>query len=107
MPRRSLLVLVNAVFGHIPQPRDAHIREIWRVLAPRGKLLVNETPNKYLPVDFHTLHLPLTNSLPSPVAHRVVTSRSIAPCLRSGIRRELSSPAPRPGRRQRYFSTLL
>jgi len=50
-----------------------HIREIWRVLAPRGKLLVNETPNKYLPVDFHTLHLPLTNWLPSPVAHRVGT----------------------------------
>ena len=62
-------VLCNAVLEHIPQPRDAHIREMWRVLAPGGVLIVNETPNKYLPVDFHTLHLPLTNWLPSRIAH--------------------------------------
>jgi ubiquinone/menaquinone biosynthesis C-methylase UbiE len=64
-------VLCNAVLEHIPQPRDAHIREMWRVLRPGGVLIVNETPNKYLPVDFHTLHLPLTNWLPSRVAHRI------------------------------------
>jgi len=64
-------VLCNAVLEHIPQPRGAHIREMWRVLAPGGVLIVNETPNKYLPWDYHTLKLPLTNWLPSRVAHRI------------------------------------
>lgn len=62
-------ILANAVFEHIPQPRTAYVRELWRVLAPGGTLLINETPNKYLPFDFHTLHLPLTNWLPSSVAY--------------------------------------
>jgi 2-polyprenyl-3-methyl-5-hydroxy-6-metoxy-1,4-benzoquinol methylase len=64
-------IFVNAVFEHIPQPRAAYIRELWRVLAPGGTLLIRETPNKYLPVDFHTLHLPFTNWLPSSLAHRI------------------------------------
>jgi len=67
------VILCNALFEHIPQPRAAWIQEVWRMLAPGGVLLVNETPNKYLPFDFHTLHLPLTNWLPSPVAHWVGT----------------------------------
>jgi 2-polyprenyl-3-methyl-5-hydroxy-6-metoxy-1,4-benzoquinol methylase len=67
------LVLVNAVLEHIPQPRTEYIREMWRVLTPGGTLIVNETPNKYLPIDFHTLNLPLTNWLPSSLAHRVGT----------------------------------
>ena len=62
-------ILANAVLEHIPQSRTAYIRELWRVLAPGGVLLINETPNKYLPADFHTLHLPLTNWLPSTFAH--------------------------------------
>jgi SAM-dependent methyltransferase len=66
-------ILANAVFEHIPQPRAAYIRELWRVLAPGGSLLIRETPNKYLPADFHTLHLPLTNWLPSSLAHRIGT----------------------------------
>jgi SAM-dependent methyltransferase len=50
-------VLANAVLEHIPQPRGAYIRELWRVLAPGGHLIVSETPNKYLPLDYHTTHL--------------------------------------------------
>jgi len=65
------VVLCNALFEHIPQPRTAWIQEVWRLVRPGGVLLVNETPNKYLPADFHTLHLPLTNWLPSSVAHRI------------------------------------
>lgn len=65
------VVLCNALFEHIPQPRTAWIEEVWRMVTPGGVLLVNETPNKYLPVDFHTLHLPLTNWLPSSLAHWV------------------------------------
>ena len=37
----------NAVLEHIPQPRAAYVRELWRVLSPGGILFVNETPNKY------------------------------------------------------------
>jgi hypothetical protein len=33
--------------------------------------MVRETPNKYLPADFHTLFLPFTNWLPSSLAHRI------------------------------------
>jgi SAM-dependent methyltransferase len=47
-------VLVNAVFEHIPQPRDRYIAEVWRCVATGGYLFVNETPNKYFPIDLHT-----------------------------------------------------
>lgn len=64
-------ILCNAVFEHIPQPRDAYVREIWRLLKRGGVVIINETPNKYLPADFHTLHLPVTNWLPRRLAHRI------------------------------------
>lgn len=66
---RFSAVVCNAVFEHVPQPRKAWIAETWRMVQRGGVLIVNETPNKYLPVDYHTLHLPLTNWLPSRLAH--------------------------------------
>lgn len=48
------LVVANAVLEHIPQPRAAYIREMWRMLRTAGVLFVNETPNKYVPRDRHT-----------------------------------------------------
>jgi len=48
------VVFANAVLEHIPQPRAPYISEMWRVLKPSGHLIINETPNKYLPIDFHT-----------------------------------------------------
>lgn len=62
-------VLCNAVLEHVPQPRDAHVREMWRLVRPGGVLIVNETPNKYLPWDYHTTKLPIINWLPSRLAH--------------------------------------
>src|SRR6058998_3901430 len=64
------VVIANAVLEHIPQPRGAYIAEMWRVLAPGGHLIINETPNKYLPVDFHTTKLALVPWLPSGLARR-------------------------------------
>jgi SAM-dependent methyltransferase len=64
------MVLVNAVLEHIPQPRGEYIREIWRVLRPGGYLMVNETPNKYLPRDVHTTGLWWVPWLPKRVARR-------------------------------------
>lgn len=48
------VVIANAVLEHIPSPRAPYIQEMWRVLVPSGHLIINETPNKYLPIDFHT-----------------------------------------------------
>lgn len=64
------LVLCNAVLEHVPQPRDAHIREMWRLLRAGGTLFINETPNKYLPWDFHTTRLWWVPWLPSRLARR-------------------------------------
>ena len=63
-------VLANAVFEHIPQPRRAYFREVWRVLAPSGHLIINETPNKYFPKDKHTTRLWFVPWLPCSAARR-------------------------------------
>jgi len=64
------VVLANAVFEHIPQPRHEYLREVWRLLKPGGLLIINETPNKYLPKDIHTTGLWFLNWLPREVARR-------------------------------------
>lgn len=63
-------VLANAVFEHIPQPRDRYLTELWRVLAPGGHLLINETPNKYFPKEKHTTKLWFNHWLPKENAYR-------------------------------------
>lgn len=73
------MVLVNAVLEHIPQPREAYIREIWRVLRPGGHLIVNETPNRYLPKDVHTTGLWFIPWLPSGIAHAYAKARGRYP----------------------------
>lgn len=69
------LVLVNAVLEHIPIPRAEYIRELWRVLRPGGHLLVNETPNKYLPRDAHTTGLWWVPWMPRGLARRYAVRR--------------------------------
>jgi SAM-dependent methyltransferase len=70
-PSRSLrVVLANAVLEHIPQPRAPYIRELWRLVGVGGQLIVSETPNKYLPLDFHTTGFWGIPWLPKSIAHR-------------------------------------
>lgn len=65
------VVLANAVLEHIRPPRSLYVRELWRVLATGGYLIINESPNKYLPVDFHTTGgLWLVPWMPSGLAQR-------------------------------------
>ena len=64
------VVLVNAVVEHIPQPRDAWLREMWRVLASGGYILIQETPNKYVPFEAHTTKLWFNHWLPKQMAYR-------------------------------------
>lgn len=63
-------ILANAVIEHIPQPRGEFMKEIWRVLAPGGHLVINETPNKYLPLERHTTGLWFNHWLPERTAYR-------------------------------------
>lgn len=69
------LVLANAVFEHIPQPRAEHLCELWRVVAPGGHLIINETPNTWYPRDLHTTGLWGNQWLPSAVAYRRAVRR--------------------------------
>jgi ubiquinone/menaquinone biosynthesis C-methylase UbiE len=69
------VVIANAVLEHIPQPRREHIKEMWRLVRRGGHLIVNETPNKYLPLDFHTTHLWLIPWMPKEMARRYSTWR--------------------------------
>lgn len=64
------VVLANAVLEHIPQPRERYIWEIWRLIKRGGHLIVNETPNKYIPKDFHTTGLWLVPWIPKQMACR-------------------------------------
>ena len=68
-------VIANAVLEHIPQPRDAYILEMWRVLRPGCVLVINETPNKYVPYESHTTKLWFNHWLPREVAHRRAVRR--------------------------------
>ena len=73
-------ILANGVLEHIPQPRDPYIRELWRVLAPNGHLMINETPNKYFPKEIHTTSLWFNHWLPRRLAHqRAVRARRFDP----------------------------
>jgi len=68
-------ILANGVLEHIPQPRDPYIRELWRILAPDGHLMVSETPNKYFPKEIHTTSLWFNHWLPRSLAHRRAVRR--------------------------------
>ena len=62
-------ILANAVLEHIPQPRDAYILELWRLVSEGGYLMINETPNKYFPKEVHTTGLWWNHWLPRSLAH--------------------------------------
>lgn len=65
------VVTAIAVFEHIPQPRAEYIAEVWREVARGGILIVSETPNKYIPWDYHTTKLPLMDWLPKRLARSI------------------------------------
>jgi SAM-dependent methyltransferase len=69
------VVLANAVLEHIPPPRAEYIREMWRLVKRGGHLIVNETPNKYLPRDFHTTGLWLVPWMPQRLARQYAVWR--------------------------------
>src|SRR5207244_1847410 len=48
----------------------AQVDEYYRVLAPGGHLAILDTPNRFFPVETHSVGLPFVQWLPSPLAYR-------------------------------------
>ncbi|HEV8584472.1 MAG TPA: class I SAM-dependent methyltransferase [Methylomirabilota bacterium] len=65
------LVLALGVVEHLPErDRRAQVDEYWRVLAPGGHLAVLDTPNRWFPLETHSVGLPLVQWLPPYAAWR-------------------------------------
>jgi 2-polyprenyl-3-methyl-5-hydroxy-6-metoxy-1,4-benzoquinol methylase len=63
------LVVAMGVVEHLPaRHRRAHVDEYWRVLAPGGHLAVLDTPNRWFPLETHSVGLPLVQWLPPRLA---------------------------------------
>ena len=63
------LVLALGVIEHLPaRHRRAQVDEYWRVLAPDGHLAVLDTPNRWFPLETHSVGLPLVQWLPPRLA---------------------------------------
>jgi 2-polyprenyl-3-methyl-5-hydroxy-6-metoxy-1,4-benzoquinol methylase len=88
-------ILMSAVFEHLlPQERKILMPVLWDALKPGGILFINETPNRFFPIELHTSGLPMLNYLPKSVAmayarrfsSRVDVDASWDLMLREGIR---------------------
>ena len=65
------LVVAVGVIEHLPAcKRRAQVDEYYRVLAPGGHVAILDTPNRWFPLETHSVGLPLVQWLPAPVAYR-------------------------------------
>ena len=64
------LVLAIGVVEHLPRERRAHVDEYYRLLAPGGHIAILDTPNRWFPLETHSIGLPLVQWLPPWLAHR-------------------------------------
>jgi SAM-dependent methyltransferase len=65
------LVLAIGVVEHLPaRHRRAQVDEYYRVLAPRGHIAILDTPNRYFPLETHSVGLPFVQWLPPALAYR-------------------------------------
>ena len=65
------LVLAVGVVEHLPaRNRRAQVDEYYRVLAPGGHIAVLDTPNRWFPLESHSVGLPLVQWLPPRLAWR-------------------------------------
>ena len=63
------LVLVVGVVEHLPlRSRRAQVDEYYRVLAPGGHIAILDTPNRWFPLETHSVGLPLVQWLPPRMA---------------------------------------
>jgi SAM-dependent methyltransferase len=65
------LVLAVGVIEHLPARwRRAQVDEYYRVLAPGGHIAILDTPNRWFPLETHSVGLPLVQWLPPRLAWR-------------------------------------
>ena len=65
------LVLAVGVVEHLPaRSRRAQVDEYYRVLTPGGHIAILDTPNRWFPLETHSVGLPLVQWLPPRVAWR-------------------------------------
>ena len=65
------VVLVAGVIEHLPaRTRRRQVDEYYRVLAPGGHIAILDTPNRWFPLETHSVGLPLVQFFPAPVAYR-------------------------------------
>jgi SAM-dependent methyltransferase len=65
------LVLAVGVVEHLPvRWRRAQVDEYYRVLAPGGHIAILDTPNRWFPLETHSVGLPLVQWLPPRLAWR-------------------------------------
>jgi SAM-dependent methyltransferase len=63
-------VLAIGVVEHLPRARRSPVDEYYRVLAPGGHIAILDTPNRWFPLETHSVGLPLVQWLPPRLAHR-------------------------------------
>jgi 2-polyprenyl-3-methyl-5-hydroxy-6-metoxy-1,4-benzoquinol methylase len=90
------VVVLNGVYEHLlPHERPNLLGALWTHLLPGGVLFIDETPNRWFPVESHTTGLPLLNYLPDRMAlaatQRLARKRAMGDAswetlLRKGIR---------------------
>ena len=121
------LVLAVGVVEHLPaRDRRAHVDEYYRVLAPGGHLAILDTPNRWFPLETHSVGLPLVQWLPPrlawhyaracrPATFRAVPynefvadgtgwrNATLADCLPSSGRRGLEDVSEEAGYGWRFF----
>jgi 2-polyprenyl-3-methyl-5-hydroxy-6-metoxy-1,4-benzoquinol methylase len=65
------VVLVLGVVEHLPaRTRRRQVDEYYRVLAPHGHIAILDTPNRWFPLETHSIGLPLVQWMPPPLAYR-------------------------------------
>src|SRR5207244_5567207 len=64
------LVLAIGVVEHLPRERRAHVDEYYRLLAPGGHIAILDTPNRFFPLETHSIGLPLVQWMTPSAAYR-------------------------------------
>src|SRR5438093_7900481 len=65
------VVLAVGVVEHLPlRQRRIQVDEYYRVLAPGGHIAILDTPNRWFPLETHSVGVPLVQWLPAPIAYR-------------------------------------
>jgi SAM-dependent methyltransferase len=68
------LMTLSGVHEHMfPDERKSLYPMLWAVLKPGGVLFIDQTPERYFPIDTHSSGWPLVNYLPAPVVHFLLT----------------------------------